>query len=297
VKLAPLIFVLALAPTLFAHPLDDKAAMVSELALIDNTRLELSLEFRYQDVRASYSEFAAGLDRNQDGAVTREELKLRYFELIDPIALAITVTVDGRPVSLEPDLTRFEFRDLNNDKASVDAQGGLPVQSSRIFYKFVLTGQVEPGPGRHEVEYFFSGAQTVIHNPALQLLPVDARGGRKPVEGAAWDTEQGGMPRVKFAWQIGPVPEAQPAANEAPADTPVATPATEPQNLRGLGEVPAWLTLVAGAALVIVAAALALRRVLVRTSKTRLSNALMLGFAGLAIILGALMRLGIIRTL
>jgi hypothetical protein len=57
-----------------AHPLDDRADMNSEIAMLPDGRLELSIDFRYKDVRASYAEFAAGLDRNGDGQITRTEL-------------------------------------------------------------------------------------------------------------------------------------------------------------------------------------------------------------------------------
>lgn len=284
------------SPSLFAHPLDDKADMASSIAILDDTTLELALEFRYRDVRASYAELAAGLDRNQDGTVTRQEVKLRFFDIIDPLVLAITVNVGGRQATLEPDASRFEFRDLNNEAANVDAPEGIPTHSTRIFYRFVIVARASPGTGLHEVEYFFSGPQAVVHSPATQMLVFDDRRGRQPVPGARWDTDTGGMPRVRFAWQVGPVSAAGPTVSQA-AEVAGAGDPDLPARSIGLGEVPAWLTLLSGVGLAIAGFALVARRALGSARRGRLSNALMLLGAGVAIILGALMRLGYLRPL
>jgi len=159
----------------------------------------------------------------------------------------------------------------------------------------VYTGRAETSPGANAVEYTISGAQ-VVHTPALQMLVFDARGTRQKVENAQWDT-QAGMPRVRATWQIGPQ---QPAASVAPAketSTPATPAGNEPQGPRPLGEIPAWLTLAAGGALALAGVVLVARRALDNTRKGRLTNALLLVFAGAAIVLGALMRLGIIGRL
>lgn len=294
-RLLAAIIALLLAPALWAHPLDDKADMVSELALVSDSDLELALEFRYKDVRASYAEFAAGLDRNQDGAITRDELRLRLLDISDQTLMAISVNVAGKPVALAADMARFEFRDLNNAGASVDAAGGMPVESSRIFYRFVFTGRAENRPGANELEYLFSGAQSVVHTPAVQMLVFDARGTRRKLEDTRWDTHMG-MPRARAVWQVGPprtTPATTPTASAAEPSPAVA----EPQGPRPLGEVPAWLTLMAGAGLALAGLVLVARRAVDASRKGRLTNALLLVFAGAAIVLGALMRLGIIGRL
>jgi hypothetical protein len=280
---------LLVMPLLAAHPLDDKADMASRIVVADDARLELVLEFRYRDVRASYAELAAGLDRDLDGAVTRQEARLRFLDNVDPLALAITINVNGRPVNLEADLERCEFADLDNPAADLNAPGGAPAMAMRIFYRFVFTARPDPGPGVHAVEYFFSGPQAVVHDPRAQMLPLDARDAMRPVAGARWDTTQG-MPRVRFEWRVGTPPPAPAVAPAAMPPTP--EPPAEPERLRGLGEVPAWLTLVSGLALVLASLVLVARRVLDAGRRGRWGNALALGFAGLAIVLGALMRLG-----
>lgn len=291
-RLPAAIIALLLTPALWAHPLDDKADMVSELALVSDSDIELALEFRYKDVRASYAEFAAGLDRNQDGAITRDELRLRLLDISDQTLMAISVNVAGKPVALAADMARFEFRDLNNAGASVDAAGGMPVESSRIFYRFVYTGRAENTSGAHELEYLLSGPQTVVHTPAVQMLVLDARGTRRKLDDTRWDTHMG-MPRARAVWQVGPIattPIATAAVEPAPASA-------EPEGPRAVGEIPAWLTLIAGAGLTLAGAVLVARRALDASRKGRLTNALMLVFAGAAIVLGALMRLGIIGRL
>lgn len=303
---------LLLALPLSAHPLDDKAEVRSDVTLMDDHTLEVGVEFRYQDVRASYTEFAAGLDRNQDGAVTRDELRLRFQDLVDPLSLALTVLVDGKPLVLSPEFARFEFSDLNNPTASVDADGGLPTYTSRIFYRFVFSGTPSPPPGagRHRVEFTFNTTQNVIHTPQQQMLPRDNRPGAAPPQGASWDHATGGLPRLSFDWLIAGVipaagnepamvpPQNEPATHTSPplpGDTTNGIGNDEPDIIQRL---PALLTLAAGGLMALIGLGRAVNRL--RGGKgawLRIRGPLLVAFCGVAIALGAMLRLGLLSPL
>ena len=278
-----------------AHPLDDRAEMTSEIVIEPEARLELAIEFRYKDVRASYAEFGAGLDRDRDGFITRAEVQQRYVELLDQMILALTVNVDGKPARIEAALERFAFADLDNSALQVGDEP-LPTHSWRILYRFVFdcVPRETPAPGERRVEFLFSGTQTVVHTPRQQMLALDARQGHKPVEGAKWDFAHGGLPRVSFPWRIEGPPQ------PAPAPKPEAPPATNPQGRAetpsGFGEFPAWLTLFSGVVLLFWGAILAIRRIAARP-RGNFVSATMLLICGAAIVLGALMRVGYIGRL
>jgi hypothetical protein len=287
--------------------------MNCEIVILDGGRVELSIEFRYKDARASYAEFAAGLDRNGDGKITRTELDLRFVELVDPMLLAMTMNIDGKPAAMQADPDRFELADLNNPDAKLGAEA-MPTNSWRIHYRFIFTSTpaAKLGPGEHKTEFFFNGTQSVIHKPEKQMLPIDARNGRKPIENAKWDQATGGFPRVTFTWAIEGKGEALPPANvplpsnesmpanNAPAASnaitePTSTP-LESTGPRGFGEVPAWLTFASGLALALYGLISGARR-LASKPRGQLGAAAMLLLCGGAIMLGALMRLGYIGTL
>lgn len=291
-----------------AHPLDDRADMNSEIVLLVGGGIELSIEFRYKDVRASYAEFAAGLDRNGDGQITRTELDLRFVELVDPMLLAMTMNIDGKPAAMQADPDRFELADMNNPGVKLGAEA-MPTNSWRIHYRFVFdcTPASKLGPGEHKLEFFFNGTQSVVHTPEKQMLPFDARGGRKPIENARWDQATGGFPRVTFTWVIEgeaetpspvnePRPSNEPSTANMSTDPTAALPPPEPTGPRGFGEVPAWLTFTSGLALVLYGLISGARR-LASKPRGKLGTAAMLLVCGGAIMLGALMRLGYIGTL
>ncbi|MBK9975981.1 MAG: hypothetical protein IPP14_14505 [Planctomycetes bacterium] len=312
-----LALVCLLALPLSAHPLDDKAEVRSDVTLASGNSIEVSVEFRYSDVRASYTEFAAGLDRNQDGAVTRDELRLRFLDLVDPLSLALTVQVDGKPLALAPEFARFEFSDLNNAKASVDDEGGLPTYTSRIFYRFVFTGVPEPVPaaGLHRVEFTFNTTQNVLHTPQQQMVPHDARPGAAPVQGAKWDHAQGGLARLSFDWPIadpnqpasneprnepGNTPGNAPASNTPASNTPAANtrPEAGPDGAEIAQRLPAILTLISGALMALIGLGTAASRLRDRKNRwARTRGPLLVAFCGAAITLGAMLRLGLIGTL
>lgn len=218
-----------LGGTLAAHPLDDRAFMTSELSLLPGGSMELAVEFRYNDVLASYTEFGNGLDRNRDGCVTRGECNTRLLEVADLLAFSVQVRVDGSVVTLEPAMERAEFRDLNDATATPDQPGGMPLSSTRIFYRLVFAGTVAPAPGQtRQGEYEFSGLQSVIERPTEQMAIVDARNSTRLKLEAAHGTGPTGFPLARFSWRDAAAPAAAPSGPPqvaAPAPTTALPPA------------------------------------------------------------------------
>ena len=295
---------LLFAPFLAAHPLDDQAQMLSEVVILDDQRIELVLDFHYLSVLASYSEFAGtldkpGLDGNGDGEVSREELKRRFNLLVDDLTFAFGIDVDGVPVKLEADFERFRFRDMENP-GTLDLSSPYPIHSTRIHYRFVFTWAApEPlAPGDHRVEYYFSGHQTVVHTPSEQMIAFDARvEPRKRLSNTSYDVAMEVFPKLIFNWNV----ERQdwPVTPIVVAPEPDPVPVEEAAAPEGIAELPAWLTLVAGALMALVGLSSAARRAFLpiegkRTFKP-LMTALLFVFAGAAIVLGALVRLGYVE--
>jgi hypothetical protein len=226
-KLVTLILLL-IGPALYAHPLDDKAQMTSEVVIVSDQRLEYVLHFRYVDSAASYAEVSGGLDGNNDGIVTAAELKRRFNVLVDELTFALTISVDGKPVALEPDFDRFLFQDMTR-VGDLDLHDGVNVENIRIHYRFVFWWEA-PKPldaGDHRVEYVFNGLQTVVHTPAEQMVAFDAR--KSPRERmTAVSHSSVGLPRLAFTWSLASQqPQAEVTQPEAAKQLPETMPTPE----------------------------------------------------------------------
>lgn len=306
-----------LAPAAFAHPLDDRAQMASEVVLVSDSRLEYVLDFRYANVMASWSEFSggggmnSGLDADGDGMVTRVELKRRYNVLVDEMAFSLGISVDGAPIDLEPDFERFVFENMDRPDSLLDLDSGVQTSTFRIHYRFVFWWESPQPltPGAHKVEYYFTGMQSVVHTPEQQMIAFDARTEpRVRIEEVSYDKAMQAYPKLVFDWVVAarqpepPVVTANPAGvTTAPRPEGDAIPVGgEPEG--DLDLLPAWLTLIAGGVLAL-AGVLSGLRVLVKGApegKTRLralAGAGLLVLAGGVILLGVMVRMGVIDVL
>ncbi|MCB9895407.1 MAG: hypothetical protein H6839_13235 [Planctomycetes bacterium] len=262
------ILLVLLAAPVFAHPLDDRAQMASEVVIDSDYRLEYVIDFRYVSVLASYSEFSGGgmsrgLDADEDGFVSHAELKRRYNDLVDQLLMAFGIEVDGRMISLEPDFNAFLFENMDAP-GEIDLTEPVPIDSFRIHYRFVFYWNAPRPlePGGHEVTYFFNQQQSVIHTPSEQMIAFDARSTpRVRLTDVKYDDAMGAIPRLVFNWhvelpkvpvELGPPPPEgwrppDQAVKEPGIDWQTGPP--EPETVAQL--VPAWLTLLAGAALAV----------------------------------------------
>ncbi len=259
--------VLGAAGSLAAHPLDDNADMQALVRVLES-EIELQVEFRYRSTVASYTEFANGLDRNLDGTVTAGEVTQRFIELADEIAFGVGLSLDGELLVLQPDFSRFEFRDLEDPGA--DIAGGIQTPSARVFYRFVYRAPAVRDAGRHSVEFFFSGPQTVVHTPHQQLKAVDAAGNTLPSQ---YDLALQAFPRMTAIFDDTPAAQPQPARAETPQ-----------VGLYSRG--PPWLALAGGGLLALLGLVLATVN-LVRRRGGWLTPAVLL-LAGAAVLFGAL---------
>lgn len=283
-RLALGIVVAWFAGSLHAHPLDDNAELNARVRVVDETTFELVMEFRYKGVIASYTEFRNGLDRNLDGRVTQPEMKQRFVELADEIALGLNLALDGQPLLLEPDFKRFTLQHADDPDGKPSTE--LETATARIFYRLVFTAQAETAPGEHLLEFAFSSPQTVVTSPRDQLLAFGSDGAPLPV---TYDLAHQVFPRMRAAFTVKAAAVARPQPEQPPAPPPD-TPVPE-----GLGEIPGGLTLGAGTGLALLGVVLLGRRLLRKQGS--LGPAALLVLAGVAVVLGALVRLGWLKLM
>ena len=302
-----------LAPVALAHPLDDRAQMASEVVIDSDYRLEYVIDFRYVSVLASYSEFSGGgmgrgLDADDDGFVSHAELKRRYNDLVDQLTMAFGIEVDGRMITLEPDFDRFQFENMDAPGA-IDLAEPVPIDSFRIHYRFVFYWNA-PRPleaGSHEVTYFFNQQQSVIHTPSEQMIAFDARSTpRVRIADVTYDDGMGAIPRLVFHWTVDKPPRPEevptvvtpPPINIEPIDHPDDQPVTELPSPTGMGELPAWVALFVGVGLAlggIIKCVLAIvGRGAVGSRNREFLMACLFVLAGVAVLLGAVVRIGLI---
>jgi hypothetical protein len=281
-----MILALWLLPVAAAHPLDDQAQMVSEVVIVSDSSIELVLDFHYVSVLASLSEFNNGLDGNGDGVITRAERDRRFEALVLEMAFSFAVAVNGGDVPLKPEFDRFELNNMDSAQP-LDFEVGVYTHSLRIHYRLVFAWEGNLAPGEHKVEYYFSGQQSVVHTPAKQMIAFDARvSPRVQLENVAYDVALGAYPRLTFGWKLTAPPAAQTpvVVSAKPEDTALPS---------GLGESPAWLTMLAGVFVAVAGLAGAARNVARKRGRAA-ATSLLLIVAGGAIILGACVRLNLI---
>lgn len=304
-RLIALILALLLAPLAAAHPLDDNAQLASEVVIVSDQRLEYVLDFRYVSVLASYTEISGGitgqgLDNNGDGMVTSAELKQRYNLLIDRLIFAVTFKVDGQDVSFEPDFQRFLFADLDKPDAPLDLANGVAIDTVRIHYRFLFWWEPKQplAPGPHRLEYIFSGQQSVVHTPEQQMIAFDAREQpRRRLTEVSYHQDGLPFPKLSFEWNVNPPrPEPQPVSTPPKvAPPPEYVPLDEGNTPEGIAELPAWLTFTAGLCMLLFGIGSAARRAfLPGKDGRRMLGTLLVAVAGAAIMLGALVRVGVI---
>jgi hypothetical protein len=266
------LLLIVFAAALHAHPLDDKADMQAQVRVASDRELELTLEFRYRGVVASYTEFRNGLDRDLNGTVTREEARRRFVELAPEVAFGIGLSLDGAALNLEPDFTRFEFKDLDNP----DAPAEIDTSTARILYRFVYTwvAPAPPAPGEHKIEFFFNGAQTVVHTPKQQLKATDAQGNPLATE---YDLALHAFPRLTATFSI-----------NAPQQPTLRKPEDKSQEPSVPKErtLPSWVAVTVGASMTLAGLALAVRKL--ARGRGSLATAFLLILAGVAATCGAL---------
>jgi hypothetical protein len=284
------LLLLLLGPAAFAHPLDDRAQMASEVVIVSDQRLEYVLHFRYVDALASISEISGKLDGDNDGVITAAELKRRFNLLVDELILPVSIRVDDAPITLSPEFDRFLFQDMNRT-GPLDVEAGVPADNLRIHYRFVFSWDAGKSlaPGEHKVEYSFNSSLAVISAITEQMIAFDAREGARHRVNEVQHSSIG-LPTMTFMWKVvaaSPQPTPEP---EVPRPQPMPAPESPPAEPTAPdgSNIPAWLTMLAGIGVSLVGAVELLRA----RGRKRLSAAIMVP-GGVAIALVAAFRLGL----
>ncbi|MHC4840564.1 MAG: hypothetical protein ACYTDT_06310, partial [Planctomycetota bacterium] len=164
-----LLAIVCFALPLFAHPMDDKAEMQFEARVMADDGIELHFEFRYKDPVAVATELGSRLDLDGDGQFNQTEIRQR------------------EPVFAQPELDRCRFWDLENPNTPVT----LDTSTFGYALVFTLGGKLDT-----PTKITFSGQQSVVHTPALQMLAFDYRG-PEPVQLQCSYSER----HAVFPWQ------------------------------------------------------------------------------------------------
>jgi hypothetical protein len=198
------------------------------------------------------------------------------------VAFGIGLSLDGKALNLEPDFTRFEFKDLDNPSAAAE----IDTSTARIMYRFVYTwiAPAPLAPGEHKIEFFFNGGQTVVHTPRQQLKAVDAQGNPLPTD---YDLALHAFPRLTANFTISQPPTGEPDTTPTEGQPPTAAP-------QG-AQLPCWAVVAAGAAMALLGLGLGVRRLVYH--KGNAVTAMLLALAGIAIVFGALERIGAIDAI
>ncbi len=266
------------AMPLCAHPLDDNADRKAQLRVLAGGGLELSVEFHYRNVVASYTEFSNKLDRNNDGTVTRAEVTQRFIDLAGEVGFDSNLFIDGERAALDPDYDRFEFRDLDNPDADIAA--GIETPSARIFYRFVFVADaLSPGP--HTVQFYFTGTGNAVHTPSEQLKAVDESG--QPFT-PVYDVALKAFRRMTVEITVAQPPAPPDPPPEPPPAPPPESSAPEPP----MGELPAWAVHLVGGVLGLIGMLLLAVRVIRKRGSWVVPILLLIAAVG--IVLGVEMR-------
>ncbi|MDC1142268.1 hypothetical protein OAU50_04190 [Planctomycetota bacterium] len=191
--LALLIFLLPLA----AHPMDDKAEMQFEARVTATDRIELHFEFRYKDTFAVATELGARLDLDGDGQFSDAEIKQRFLAHTDEILLGLAIETGGKAVFAEARLSRCRMWDLENPTSPAT----LDTSTFGYDLVFSLTGNFS-GP----IKITFSGQQSVVHTPALQMLAFDFREPTPQKLECRYSEERAVFPWMTFEVPTRPLP-------------------------------------------------------------------------------------------
>ena len=209
-RIAAICLIVLCANAVAAHPFDDRCDMVCQVVLERDAKtnvesLSLRVQYRYETPYASYNEAYLSLDANRDQKVTRDELEARYKQLASDLMATIVLTVRDEPASIEPNYQHFDFANLDDPDASVDAGGGMSVVNLRIgyFFDFEVKFKTSFGPGQHPVQFYQASRRVTITDPDQQLQAWDDRKPeRKAVTSVRYDTTPDKFDRLNFIWDI-----------------------------------------------------------------------------------------------
>ncbi|MBV6516258.1 MAG: hypothetical protein HPKKFMNG_01922 [Planctomycetes bacterium] len=215
-----------LASTAAAHPFDDRADMITHIAVTADRKLHVTVLYYFATVPASYVEARFKLDADRNDKITSEERDKRLAELAQERLDNMDMSVHGRRVRLVNDARRNECFDLNNPENDFSAPGGFSVVNVRLGYALNFTADLamEPEQGGYRVLLTFMNKAERIDDPDTQIRAFDERvQPRVVIENLRHERSDGGLFQVRFSYGVAsqpppvepPVMQQQPGASQS----------------------------------------------------------------------------------
>jgi len=209
-KVLIVLAICALLPGLaYAHPFDDRAEMLTEVLIInadkDHESLTLTVQYRYENIYASFNEAYIELDDDKDGYISIAERDRRFSELSADLLQCTHLKVRGKAATIRPRLDSYTLADLANPDNLISPGPGINIKNLRIGYYFVFDVELAEawGAGQHPVEVFFTSARITMTDPSDQLRAFDDRGAqRRAVTSVRFDRTPERYHRLNFIWDV-----------------------------------------------------------------------------------------------
>lgn len=165
-----------LAQAALAHPFDDRALMHTNLAIVNDRDLVLTILYNFTGAASSYTELYK-LDANQDGFVTLAERDKRMLALAQERLDNVELKINGRRVKLNIDSSSFQCLDMDHPDRDFSGPQSFPTERVWLGYAMGFKGSVTE-PAANSVfsgEFSFLSVGERIEDPALQFKVYDER--------------------------------------------------------------------------------------------------------------------------
>lgn len=120
-----LLFSAMLAAVAVAHPFDDRALMHTNLAIVNDRDLVVTILYNFTGAASSYTEVWK-LDANQDGFVTLTERDKRLLALAQERLDNVELKINGKRVKLSIDSRSFQCLDMDHPDRDFRARRLFP---------------------------------------------------------------------------------------------------------------------------------------------------------------------------
>lgn len=224
-----------LAGAACAHPFDDRALMNTNVSIVSDTEVVVTVLYSFTSVPSSYTEVFK-LDENHDGFVTLAERDKRMNKLAEERLDNMELKIGGRRVKLAIDTTSFQCLDMAHVDRDFSGAQSFPTERVQLGYALGFKGTVTVAPveGHFEGAFSYLSALERIEDPDTQFKVFDER--VKPsttLAGVKWDKTAGGPYVFTFNYKAAEVPTT-PKESTPPVNVPANEPAKRDTAREGL---------------------------------------------------------------
>lgn len=197
-----LLFSAMLAAVAVAHPFDDRALMHTNLAIVNDRDLVVTILYNFTGAASSYTEVWK-LDANQDGFVTLTERDKRLLALAQERLDNVELKINGKRVKLSIDSRSFQCLDMDHPDRDFSGAQTFPTERAWLGFAMGFKATIAdiPADGVFAGEFSFISVGERIEDPALQFKVYDER--VKPaatLSDVTWDKRANGPYRFSFRY-------------------------------------------------------------------------------------------------